>query len=197
MTVQGSPELGYLATAGYVLRRRERFWLGTIIFVSAFPGSLLTLATIGYLHGYPSVAEVIYFGLFFLLAVPVGIDMWKDRAAVAGQVLLAVDEGGVYLADPPRRIPWGEVASYGGVARAIGRPGAARAVGAAVGRNPIGLVVPCHRVIAGDGSLGGYGGSWFGEASALRDVKRQLLALEGTVPAGGHVAWTTFGAPDG
>jgi hypothetical protein len=93
-----------------VLRRRERFWLGSIIFVYALPGSLLTLVTIGYVTGYPSVAEVIYFGLFFLLAVPCGIDMWKDRAAVAGQVLLAVDEGGVYLAGPPRRIPWGEVA---------------------------------------------------------------------------------------
>jgi hypothetical protein len=110
MAVQDSPEPGYLATAGYVLRRRERFWLGTIIFVYAFPGSLLTLVTVGYLHGYPSVAEVIYFGLFFLLAVPCGFWMWKERAAVAGQVLLAVDEDGVYLADPPRRIPWSEVA---------------------------------------------------------------------------------------
>ena len=110
MVVQDSPEPGYLATAGYVLRRRERFWLGSIIFVYAFPGSLLTLVTVGYLHGYPSVAEVIYFGLFFLLAVPVGYWMWKERAAVAGQVLLAVDEEGVYLAGPPRRIPWREVA---------------------------------------------------------------------------------------
>jgi hypothetical protein len=110
MVVQDSPEPGYLATAGYVLRRRERFWLGSIIFVYAFPGSLLTLVTVGYLHGYPSVAEVIYFGLFFLLAVPVGYWMWKERAAVAGQVLLAVDEDGVYLAGPPRRIPWREVA---------------------------------------------------------------------------------------
>jgi hypothetical protein len=110
MVVQESYEPGHPGTTGYVLRRREHFWLGSIIFVFAFPGSLLTLVTIGYLHGYPSVAEVIYFGLFFLLAVPCGIDMWKDRAAVAGQVLLAVDEGGVYLAGPPRRIPWGEVA---------------------------------------------------------------------------------------
>ena len=110
MAVQESREPDYPATAGYVLRRRERFWLGSIIFVYALPGSLLTLVTIGYATGYPSVAEVIYFGLFFLLAVPCGIDMWKDRAAVAGQVLLAVDEGGVYLAGPPRRIPWGEVA---------------------------------------------------------------------------------------
>ena len=110
MVVPDSPEPRYLPTAGYVLRRHERFWLGTIIFVYAFPGSLLTLVTVGYLHGYPSVAEVIYFGLFFLLAVPCGFWMWKERAAVAGRVLLAVDEGGVYLADPPRRIPWNEVA---------------------------------------------------------------------------------------
>jgi hypothetical protein len=110
MVVQDSPEPGYLATAGYVLRRRERFWLGAIIFVCAFPGSLLTLVTIGYLNGYPSVAEVIYFGLFFLLAVPCGYWMWKERAAVAGRVLLAVDEDGVYLAGPSRRIPWREVA---------------------------------------------------------------------------------------
>jgi hypothetical protein len=109
MVVQGSPEPGYLPTAGYVLHRRERFWLGSIIFVYAFPGSLLTLVTVGYLHGYPSVAEVIYFGLFFLLSLPVGYWMWKERAAVAGQVLLAVDEDGVFLASPPRRIPWSEV----------------------------------------------------------------------------------------
>ena len=110
MAVQESREPDYPATAGYVLRRRERFWLGSIIFVYALPGSLLTLVTIGYVTGYPSVAEVIYFGLFFLLAVPCGFWMWKERAAVAGQVLLAVDEGGVYVADPPRRIPWREVA---------------------------------------------------------------------------------------
>ncbi len=53
-----------------------------------------------------------------------------------------------------RAIPRGQVASYGEVARRIGRTGAARAVGGAVGRNPVGLLVPCHRVIAGDGSAG-------------------------------------------
>jgi O-6-methylguanine DNA methyltransferase len=77
-----------------------------------------------------------------------------------------------------RRVPWGEVTSYGRLARSIGRPGAARAVGAAVGRNPIGLIIACHRVIAGDGSLGGYGGGWSGEREALLDIKRRLLATE-------------------
>jgi O-6-methylguanine DNA methyltransferase len=83
-----------------------------------------------------------------------------------------------------RAIPRGETASYGEVARRIGRTGAARAVGGAVGRNPIGLLIPCHRVIAGDGSLGGYGVAAFGGRDAALALKRELLALEGVaIPA--------------
>jgi O-6-methylguanine DNA methyltransferase len=73
----------------------------------------------------------------------------------------------------------GETASYGAIARAIGRPGAARAVGGAVGRNPISLAIPCHRVIAGDGTLGGYGGGWWGSREERLALKRDLLAREG------------------
>jgi methylated-DNA-[protein]-cysteine S-methyltransferase len=76
-------------------------------------------------------------------------------------------------------IPRGTVASYGEVARRVGRTGAARAVGGAVGRNPVGLLVPCHRVIAADGSLGGYGAAAWGGREAALEVKRALLALEG------------------
>src|SRR4051795_9027473 len=57
-----------------------------------------------------------------------------------------------------REIPYGETASYGEIARRIGAPGAARAVGLANGRNPIAIVVPCHRVVGADGKLGGFGG---------------------------------------
>jgi O-6-methylguanine DNA methyltransferase len=78
-----------------------------------------------------------------------------------------------------RAIPWGEASSYGRVAQAIGRRGAARAVGGATGRNPIGLAIPCHRVLAGDGSIGGYGGDWFGTRDAMLAIKQELLALEG------------------
>ncbi len=78
-----------------------------------------------------------------------------------------------------RGIPAGTTASYGEVARMIGKPGAARAVGGAVGRNPIGLVIPCHRVIAGDGTLGGYGGGWWGGRQAGLELKQELLAREG------------------
>ena len=80
-----------------------------------------------------------------------------------------------------RALGWGEVVSYGGIARAIGRTGAARAVGGAVGRNPIGLAIPCHRVIAGDGTIGGYGGDWFGSRDELLALKRELRAREGVV----------------
>jgi O-6-methylguanine DNA methyltransferase len=85
--------------------------------------------------------------------------------------------------DGVRRVGRGEVTSYGRLAREIGRRGAARAVGGAVGRNPIGLAIPCHRVIAGDGSIGGYGGDWFGTREQLLEIKRELLAREGiTLP---------------
>jgi methylated-DNA-[protein]-cysteine S-methyltransferase len=67
-------------------------------------------------------------------------------------------------------IPFGETRSYGAIAREIGRPGAARAVGLANGSNPISIIVPCHRVIGADGTLTGYGGGL--------DRKRWLLAHE-------------------
>ncbi len=66
------------------------------------------------------------------------------------------------------KIPYGETTSYGALAARIGRPGGARAVGIANGSNPIGLIVPCHRVIGADGSLTGYGGGL--------PLKRALLA---------------------
>ena len=82
-----------------------------------------------------------------------------------------------------RRIPWGSTESYGGVARMIGRRGAARAVGGAVGRNPIGVIIPCHRVIAGDGTLGGYGSDAWGSHLERQDLKRSLLRVEGVAAA--------------
>ena len=70
-------------------------------------------------------------------------------------------------------IPWGELRSYTDIARAIERPTAVRAVGAANGRNPLPIIVPCHRVIGSNGSLTGFAGGL--------DIKRQLLQLEGSL----------------
>lgn len=73
------------------------------------------------------------------------------------------------------RIPRGATTTYGGIAKDLGRPRAAQAVGAAVGANPLSIVVPCHRVVGGDGSLTGYAGG--------RETKHALLLLEGALLA--------------
>ncbi len=70
-------------------------------------------------------------------------------------------------------IPYGETRSYADIARAVGKANAFRAVGMANNRNPIAIMVPCHRVIASDGTLCGYGGGL--------DIKRKLLELEGAL----------------
>jgi methylated-DNA-[protein]-cysteine S-methyltransferase len=72
-------------------------------------------------------------------------------------------------------IPYGRTTTYGALAAALGDPGLARAVGAANGRNPIAIVVPCHRVVGANGRLVGYGGGL--------ERKRALLALEGAAAA--------------
>jgi methylated-DNA-[protein]-cysteine S-methyltransferase len=74
------------------------------------------------------------------------------------------------------RVPWGETVSYGELAALAGRPRAARAVGSAMRNNPIPFAIPCHRVIAAGGKIGGYGGG----RSAI-ELKRDLLAHEGVV----------------
>lgn len=69
-----------------------------------------------------------------------------------------------------QEIPYGKTISYSQLAQAINHPKACRAVGSANGKNPISIIIPCHRVIAADGSLGGYAGGL--------DIKKQLLDLE-------------------
>lgn len=71
------------------------------------------------------------------------------------------------------QIPYGETRTYADIARAVGRPQGFRAVGMANNRNPVAIVVPCHRVIASDGTLAGYGGGL--------EIKRKLLELEGAL----------------
>jgi methylated-DNA-[protein]-cysteine S-methyltransferase len=91
-----------------------------------------------------------------------------DRPDWDRRVLTAVSE-----------IPWGRTASYGEIARRVGMPRAARAVGGAVGRNPISLLIPCHRVIASDGTIGGYGNDGWGSVEDRLTLKRFLLLREG------------------
>ncbi|MFJ5258946.1 methylated-DNA--[protein]-cysteine S-methyltransferase [Streptomyces sp. NPDC088387] len=71
-------------------------------------------------------------------------------------------------------VPYGSVVGYGDLAGRVGQPGAAQAVGVAMGSNPLPVVVPCHRVVERDGGIGGFGGGL--------ETKRKLLALEGVLP---------------
>jgi methylated-DNA-[protein]-cysteine S-methyltransferase len=123
-------------------------------------------------------------------------DAWRPTLARAREQLAAYVAGDRRGFDLPLDLgglsPWeqrvlrgaatvgyGEVVSYGELAARIGAPRAARAVGNAMGRNPIALVIPCHRVIAGDGTIGGYGGSSAAAREQAREIKRALLRMEG------------------
>jgi O-6-methylguanine DNA methyltransferase len=114
-------------------------------------------------------------GVAALTVFAAGHPVWEqprldldDRPDWDQRVLTAVSE-----------IPWGRTASYGEIARRVGMPRAARAVGGAVGRNPISLLIPCHRVIAADGTLGGYGSDGWGSVADRLALKRFLLLREG------------------
>jgi len=131
--------------------------------------------------------------VFFENHVPAGFARSESREAETPLIREAAAQIGRYLAGGLREfdlpldlrgtefqkdvwrallaIPYGETASYGGIAAAIGRPKAVRAVGLANNRNPVSIIVPCHRVVGHDGSLVGYGGGL--------PLKRRLLELEG------------------
>jgi len=98
-------------------------------------------------------------------AVPIDL---ADRPAFDRSVLQAV-----------RAVRWGETASYGEIARRVGAPRAARAVGGAVARCPIAILIPCHRIIAADGTLGGFGGDGPFDRTDALERKRLLLLREG------------------
>ncbi len=93
-----------------------------------------------------------------------------DRQAFDIPLRLGGTEFQVSVLEALQQIPYGQTTSYGEIARRIGRPKAVRAVGAANGRNPIPIVVPCHRVIGSTGDLTGFGGGL--------DTKEALLRLE-------------------
>jgi methylated-DNA-[protein]-cysteine S-methyltransferase len=98
-----------------------------------------------------------------------------ERVDFAGVALDLTGIGAFHrkVYDAARRIGWGETATYGELARQVGAPGAARAVGQALGRNPLPIIVPCHRILAAGGKVGGF--SAFGGTA----TKQRLLALEG------------------
>ncbi|CAL9612936.1 methylated-DNA--[protein]-cysteine S-methyltransferase [Streptomyces sp. NPDC052610] len=117
--------------------------------------------------GSPLLAEAIRQVEDYLTGARHDFDLPLDWSLISGfnrQVLRELALG----------VPYGTVVGYGDLADRVGQPGAAQAVGAAMGANPLPVVVPCHRVVERDGGIGGFGGGL--------ETKRKLLALEGVLP---------------
>ncbi|MGW3357749.1 methylated-DNA--[protein]-cysteine S-methyltransferase [Streptomyces bungoensis] len=115
----------------------------------------------------PLLAEAIHQVETYLTGVRRTFDLPLDWSLISGfnrQVLRELASG----------VPYGTVVGYGDLAGRVGQPGGAQAVGAAMGANPLPVVVPCHRVVESDGGIGGFGGGL--------ETKRRLLALEGVLP---------------
>lgn len=117
--------------------------------------------------GSPSLAEAISQVQAYFAGQRHSFELPLDWSLVSGfnrQVLRELASG----------VPYGSVVGYGDLARRVGQPQAAQAVGAAMGSNPLPVVVPCHRVVESGGGIGGFGGGL--------ETKRKLLALEGVLP---------------
>lgn len=115
----------------------------------------------------PLLAEAIHQVEAYLTGGRRAFDLPLDWSLISGfnrQVLRELASG----------VPYGTVVGYGDLAGRVGQPGGAQAVGAAMGANPLPVVVPCHRVVESDGGIGGFGGGL--------ETKRRLLALEGVLP---------------
>jgi methylated-DNA-[protein]-cysteine S-methyltransferase len=115
-------------------------------------------------------------------SVPLIVDMLRGRAASSTAIPIDLDDRPPFdrrALEAVRGVDWGETASYGDIAQRIGAPRAARAVGGALGRNPISMIIPCHRIIASDGTLGGYGGDGWLDRDRQRSRKEALLLREG------------------
>jgi methylated-DNA-[protein]-cysteine S-methyltransferase len=155
-------------------------WRGESIVGAALPGQDAGATRAHVARRFPAAIETIP-------PAPIASAIGLIVRMLAGD---AVDVGGIPVdlsaADPfdrkvyaaARAIPRGEVRTYGELAAAIGQPGAARAVGAALGRNPIPIIVPCHRILAAAGRSGGF------SAPGGTATKFRMLAIEGARRSG-------------
>jgi AraC family transcriptional regulator of adaptative response/methylated-DNA-[protein]-cysteine methyltransferase len=107
---------------------------------------------------------------------PVAAQIFSTHGGDAVRLVLIGTDFDVRVWEALLRIPMGRAVSYTDIARHIGRPAAPRAVGSAVGRNPISFVVPCHRVLRGDGNLGGYHWGLTRKRALIGWEKGQLIA---------------------
>jgi methylated-DNA-[protein]-cysteine S-methyltransferase len=171
----GIIEAAALRTIGYASTP-----LGRVLIVTA-DGALVGL----YFDGHertPSVGDVASRSSQLLTSVEGQLDEYFHRARTQFDLPIRLEGTSFQLAvwSALLDIPYGQTRAYASVAELVGRPRAARAVGAANGHNPISIIVPCHRLVGSDGALTGYGWGV--------DRKRSLLELEGGDPSAGMAA---------
>lgn len=162
----------------YTLFETELGWMGLVGSVAGLRRTLLPQPSP------EAVLDLLAMGLPQVIAdpSPFGDLPLRLRRYLAGEQVPFDDELDLAGATPfnrdvwqaTRLIPYGETQSYSWIAQQIGRPRALRAVGQALARNPFPIVVPCHRVLSKDGSLGGFSGGL--------EMKKRLLELESTSP---------------
>ncbi|HEX8261978.1 MAG TPA: methylated-DNA--[protein]-cysteine S-methyltransferase [Allosphingosinicella sp.] len=172
-TTNNSRESGY-ALFDTAIGRCAVVWRGGLVIGAALPETTDELARTRLARRFPGSAEA-EAPPFAASAIARIIGLLAGAKTDLGDIELDLD-GSVFerqVWEATRRIPCGEVRSYGDVARDLGAPQAAQAVGAALGRNPVPIIVPCHRVLAADGGTGGF------SAPGGLATKFRILEIEG------------------
>ncbi|MEA3065087.1 MAG: methylated-DNA-[protein]-cysteine S-methyltransferase [Sphingomonadales bacterium] len=168
------------ATSGYALfdtaiGRCALVWRGGLVIGAALPEASDERARAGLARRFPGAVETDP-PSFAAHAIAGIVSLLAGGKTDLGEIALDLDHAPAFdrsVWEAARRIPCGEVRSYGDIARAVGAPQAAQAVGVALGRNPVPIIVPCHRVLAADGRSGGF------SAPGGVATKFQILEIEG------------------
>ena len=173
--ITNNPEAGGYALFDTAIGRCALVWRGGLVIGAALPEASDERARAGLARRFPGAVEAEP-PPFAERAIAQIVDLLAGgRADIAG-IPLDLRAGSVFeraVWEAARRIPRGEVRSYGEIAREIGAPHSAQAVGVALGRNPLPIVIPCHRVLAADGRSGGF------SAPGGVATKFRILEIEG------------------
>jgi methylated-DNA-[protein]-cysteine S-methyltransferase len=168
------------AKSGYALfdtaiGRCALVWRGGLVIGAALPEESDEQAHARLARRFPGVAQAAA-PPFVTAAMAKIVDLLAGGGTDLGDIELDLGVGSEFerrVWEAARRIPCGEVRSYGDIAREIGAPQGAQAVGVALGRNPVPIVVPCHRILAADGKSGGF------SAPGGVATKFRILEIEG------------------
>jgi methylated-DNA-[protein]-cysteine S-methyltransferase len=173
-TTNNLPEGGY-ALFDSAIGRCALVWRGGFVIGAALPEASDERARASLARRFPGAAEAEP-PAFAADAIARIVSLLAGALTDLGDIPLDLDAGSPFersVWDAARRIPCGEVRSYGDIAREIGAPQGAQAVGVALGRNPVPVIVPCHRVLAADGRSGGF------SAPGGVATKFRILEIEG------------------